>query len=473
MEIISVYFALLSIVSIFIFYLLNYKYRIGFLAILSCSFIASIDYLLLLYIIIYSLINYFIGIKLPNSKYKVLLFRTGIIVNLSQLILLKYASFTVDPLIRLFNNNIQFSKLTEILVPIGISYFTLQGIGYLINIKRGWEKPEKKLLDFLLYITFFPKFLSGPIERSNHFLPQLKSAISFNEQQVSEGLKIALFGFFKKVVIANQLGRIVFLAHSDPDSFSLPELWLVVLIQPLYLYFDFSGYTDIARGFAKTFGIDLLPNFNKPFLAENMTGFWKRFHMSLSAWFNDYVFNPISFKFRRWGKSAAVFALFVSWTLFGIWHGAGWNFMALGLAQALGIIYEFFTKRIRSELGSKIPAFLRVMMSRIITFIFYGLSLIFFFSRDLNSSLHFFSQLTDLSPWSNTKHLNNLLFFALGLSFIFLLIDYLKQDHTEINNRIEKIFSSSRIFRLSVYYAVAFLILVFIGNKLTFVYQVF
>ena len=118
---------------------------------------------------------------------------------------MKYASFAIDPIFQIFNSNLHISKLSEIIIPIGISYFTLQGIGYLINVKMGWEKPEKKFLNFLLYITFYPKFLSGPVERSNHFLPQLKITQSFNEQQVSEGLRIALFGFFKKVAIANQL----------------------------------------------------------------------------------------------------------------------------------------------------------------------------------------------------------------------------------------------------------------------------
>ncbi len=283
MNIISAEFALLSIASAIIYYLINHRYRVAFLAILSCAFIASFNYLLLPYIILYSLINYYIGIKLPDSKNKLLLYRAGIILNILQLVLLRYATFAIDPFFQLLNSDLQVSKLSEIIIPIGISYFTLQGIGYLISVKMGWEKPERKFLDFLLYITFFPKFLSGPVERSNHFLPQVKEDKVFDENQLTIGLRIALIGFLKKIAIANQMAPFVLGTFSDLGSADGSSLWILLLLLPLYLYFDFSGYTDIAIGFAKMFGIDLLPNFNRPFFAENVTTFWKRLHISLAS----------------------------------------------------------------------------------------------------------------------------------------------------------------------------------------------
>ena len=136
-------------------------------------------------------------------------------------------------------------------------------------------------MNFLAFITFFLKFMSGPIERSNHFLPQLKEVRSFDLQRITEGLKLILYGLFKKVVIANQIAPFVTGIYSNIDAVNSASLWLLIIIQPLCLYFDFSGYTDMAIGVAKLFGIDLLPNFNKPFFAENMTNFWKRFHISL------------------------------------------------------------------------------------------------------------------------------------------------------------------------------------------------
>ncbi|NLA47845.1 MAG: MBOAT family protein, partial [Bacteroidales bacterium] len=305
MEIVSLLFAVLVIVSIFIYYALNPRYRVLFLTILSCGFIASYHVNLFIYVIIYTSINFYLGLKIPDSKFRLTLYRLGLAFNLSQLILLKYASFAIDPAFQLFNLDVQVQNLAKIILPFGISYFTLQGIGYLINVKMGWEKPERNFVNFLLYIIFYPKFLSGPIERSNHFLPQLSSLDTMNTHKITEGLKIALVGFFQKTVIANQLGPLINNTYSDLSLYSGFDLWAVLLIQPFYLYFDFAGYTNIAIGFAKIYGIELLPNFNRPFLSENVTTFWKRFHMSLSLWFHDYVFRQFSFKYRKLGINAA------------------------------------------------------------------------------------------------------------------------------------------------------------------------
>ncbi|MBN1181859.1 MAG: MBOAT family protein [Bacteroidales bacterium] len=474
MAIISLYFPLLTIISIFIFYLLNHKYRVGFLALLSCSFIATYSYYLLLYVVVYAIINFFLGIKIPNSRFKTAIFRSGIIINLSQLIILKYADFTIDPLFQLFNTDLHISGISEIIIPVGVSFFTMQGIGYLVNIKMGWEKPEKRFLDFLLYITFFPKYLSGPIERSNHFLPQLKINKFFNEQQVTEGVRIALIGFFKKIVIADQLANIVNNAYTNIDAADGVYLWVVIFIQPLYLYFDFSGYTDIAIGFAKTFGIQLLPNFNRPFLSENVTGFWRRMHMSLSFWFNDYVFKQLSFKYRRWGKYASVFAVFVTFALFGIWHGAGWNFMVLGLLQAAAINFEFFTKKKRSEIFSKLPGFTRVWTGRILTYIFFSVSHVFFFTPDIDTAFRFFSKLNTTNSLIRADLTTSPFLLALFLSCLFLLIEVLKNDFPYSTAKIESYILGDRIIfkflRVAFYYLMILTILVFRTKTEQFIY---
>jgi alginate O-acetyltransferase complex protein AlgI len=474
MEIISLPFVFLIITSVLIFYLLSHKYRIGYLTLLSCAFIASFNYYLLIYILGYALINFYIGSRITTVKFKKTLFRIGLVINLSQLILLKYALFAIDPILQIFNFNSNISKLAEIIVPIGISYFTLQGLGYLINIKMGWGKPEKKFLNFLLYIVFYPKFLSGPIERSTHFLPQLNANISFNEQQVVTGLRIALFGFFKKIVIANQLGIFVNNVYSDLSAFSGLNLWIIILIQPVYLYFDFSSYTDIAIGFAKMYSIELLPNFDKPFLSQNMTTFWKRFHMSLSFWFNDYVFRQTSFKFRKWGKYASVFGVLITFTLFGIWHGAGWNFMILGFLQALAINYEFFTKKIRMSFFSKMPDFYRIWVGRFFTYIFYGISLVFFFSPDVNTALNYFSKLADLDIRLYLGVPSKIAFvIALFFVLVFLIIEILKTDKTQYFEKVSVYWGTHKLLRLLVYYIVIFIMIFQLGGKVTFIYQMF
>lgn len=470
MEITSIDFVLLSIISIFIFYQLNNKYRVIYLTILSCAFIASYNYYLLVYIIAYALINYYIGIKIPDSKYKKILYRTGIFINLSQIIILRYSSFAIDPLFRLFNVNSQISRLSEIILPIGISYFTLQGIGYIVNVKMGWEKPEKKFLHFLLYIIFYPKFLSGPIERSNHFLPQLQANTPFNEQKVTDGLRIALFGFFKKLAIANPLAPYIHSAYANLNSGDGYSFWILFLLQPLYLYFDFSGYTDIAIGMAKTLSIELLPNFNRPFLSENMTTFWKRFHISLSSWFNDYVFRQLSFKYRKWGIYASIYSVLVTWILFGIWHGAGWNFMCLGLLMALAINYEFFTKKIRVKMFSRVPDFFRIWFSRMITYLFYCVAMVFFFSPNINAAFTYFSKLTRLNgpKLSLIGPLSLTPFPVLFYIIIFLTLEIIQNDYSNTYSKIEHFWSDDkkrrRIFRWAIY-TMAITILYVAGNK--------
>ena len=289
MEITSSIFILLSILAVFAYYLLKQKHRILFLTLLSCGFIATYSHNLLLYVLVYTLINYYIGIKLPDSKRKKLLFTTGLVINLTQLILLRYVSFTIGPLFQLLHISLDASAISRFIIPVGVSYFTLQGIGYLININMGWEKPERNLLHFLLYNIFFPRFISGPIDRSNRFLPQLHEKQAFNKENLTDGFRLILFGLVKKVVIANQLSAIVHGAF-DMGTEEAYNVLIAMLVQPLYLYFDFSGYTDIAIGIAKAFGITIPMNFNRPFLAQNMTNFWKRFHTSVSSWFNDSIF---------------------------------------------------------------------------------------------------------------------------------------------------------------------------------------
>lgn len=477
MEIVSLKFAILSVVSIFIYYLLDHKYRAGFLAVLSCGFIASYSYILLIYIIVYALINYSVGLYLPGSKHKKALYTFGILINLAQLIILRYASFTIDPLFDLFKCNVHVANLSGIILPIGISYFTLQGIGYLINLKMGWEKPEKQFIPFLLYIIFYPKFLSGPIERSNHFLPQLRSRIEFSEDNVVDGLKIAAFGLFKKAAIADQMALLINSTYDTIDKVDPATLWIVLLIQPLYLYFDFSGYTDMAIGLAKTFGIEILPNFNKPFLAHNVTTFWKRFHMSLSSWFNDYIFRQLSFKYRKWGISASVFAMFITWTLFGIWHGAGWNFMFLGILQAIVLIYEFFTKAWRTKIGNSLPGFLNIWAGRIFTYLFYGISLVFFFSGNISSVSVFFSNLFESDKASLLLNPGQILALVISLGFglIFIFLEVIQSDFRKVDASIMNFWNGfdrkHKFFRWTIYFLV--IVVIFFSTaegKAEFVY---
>jgi alginate O-acetyltransferase complex protein AlgI len=480
MDIISLNFFFAVLLSIIIFYYSSAKYRVAILTFISCLFIASYGIYLLIYILLYGVFNYLIAIKIAASKHKILLFRIGIFINLLQLVILRYSTFAIAPLLELININLDISILYSYILPIGISYFTLQGIGYLINIRMGWEEPEKRIANFLLYLVFFPKFLAGPIERSKHFLSQLDLKQSFNQDRVISGLRLALFGYLKKVAIANQLAPFISLHYSQLDSSNSLNLWFIVFLQPLYLYFDFSGYSDIAIGIAKMFGIELVPNFNKPFFSESMTSFWKRFHISLSSWFNDYVFRQTSFKLRKFGVIASVYAVFVTWIFFGIWHGAGWNFMVLGLIQALAIIYEFFTKKWRTMLFSKFSPNMRIYIGRMATYTFYSFSLIFFFSPNLTSAFNFTSKLISFDSSLKSLFINiveNISPLVFVLIFLILMKELFESDYKNAATKIAYIWSGNktinRVFRWTIYSLAITLIFIYGNDFQNFIYAQF
>lgn len=474
MQITSLYFIILSIISVFIYYLLNHRYRALFLTVLSCGFIATYSYILLIYVLAYAIINYVIGMKIPDSRSKKALFITGLVFNITQLVLLKYVSFTLNPLLHLLHVDLDLTIISRIIVPVGVSFFTMQGIGYLVNIKMGWEKPEKNFIHFLLYLIFYPRFLSGPVDRSNKFIPQLKEKKLFNEEKVIDGLRLILFGLFKKVAIANQLAPVVLGAYGDLGSADTNSLLIVLLIQPIYIYFDFSGYTDIAFGVARLFGLELRPNFKRPFLAETVTDFWKRFHISLASWFHDYVYMRTFFRYRKWGKNATTFALFVTWLLFGIWHGAGWTFMLLGLMQALAIYYEFSTKRWRNRIFSKMPKVPRILMGRILTYLFYGVSLVFFFAPDLNSVFLFFSKLFPVEAYIPMGIRNEIYLLVMLFVVVLMTFEITQNDFGKAFTRIEAFWlgkqSWNTIFRWALYILVITVVIVFNRDVQQFIY---
>lgn len=474
MHVTSLNFVLLSVLAIFIYYLLNQRYRALYLTILSCGFIGSYSLNLLAYVLAYVLFNYAIGFKVSDPRNQRWALLLGTVVNLTQLVVLKYASFTINPLFNLIGFQADATIISRIIIPVGVSFFTLQGIGYLINIKMGWEKPEKNFIHFLLYIIFFPRFLSGPIDRSNSFLPQLKVEQAFNEQAITEGFRLVLFGLFKKVAIANQLATAVSGAYGNLNQSDEYTLWIVMLLQPLYLYFDFSGYTDIAVGIARGFGINLRPNFNRPFMSENMTEFWKRFHISLSSWFHDYVFMRTFFRYRKLGKRATIIALFITWTLFGIWHGAGWTFMLLGFLQALAIYYEFSTKKWRVKFFSKLPNGLRTWMGRICTYIFYSVSLVFFFAPDIGSVGIFFSKLTITNGVTPGGMNHSIFILVLFFSLVILFFELLKNDFSKYFDGIATFWSENSIIKRTVrwafYLVIITVVIVFNNEVQEFIY---
>lgn len=326
--------------------------------------------------------------RTSNARRKKTYFLSGLFINLGLLIFFKYINFFIATALDGFNfiNHLvrdeqtvkHSSIILQLVVPLGISYITFQAIGYLIEINRGNQNSEKNLGFFATYLLFFPKLLSGPIERAHNFLPQLRQKHVFNYEQVVEGLKRILWGLFLKLVVANRLALYTDAVFNNSDKHSGITLLMASVFFTVQLFADFAGYTDIAIGSAQILGYRLMENFNSPFIAKSVTEFWRRWHISLTTWVNEYIYNPIVIKWRNWNKWGVVFAAMVTFLILGFWHGANWTFIIFGFLQGIALTLEFLSRRLRKRIRSKIPSWLNTVLGISFTFGYFCFSTIFF-----------------------------------------------------------------------------------------------
>jgi D-alanyl-lipoteichoic acid acyltransferase DltB (MBOAT superfamily) len=353
----------------------------------------KVEYIFIILFIIVA--NYFIGIRIekaPNKKMQVFFLNVSVLVNLGILIFFKYWDFLISNvfdflgLIRI-KNAFNTSLIVEVGLPLGLSYYIFQTIGYTVDVYRGSIKAEKSLSQFSLFTLFFPKLLVGPIERANHFLPQTSRSIYFDKQNIIEGAKRIAWGLFKKLVVADRISIYQSAVIASSEYQSGGTLLFASVLYTFQVYADFSGYTDIALGTAKMFGFDLMENFKRPLLAKSVSDFWRRWHISLSSWVNDYIFNPIVLKNRDWGIWGVFYGLLISFVVIGIWHGASWNYVVFGLLQAIAIIYEICTRKARKKISKKIPLSVYNNLSILFTFLFVTFSLVIFQSATLSEAI--------------------------------------------------------------------------------------
>ena len=273
--------------------------------------------------------------------------RLSILTNLGLLAYFKYTNFFIDSFIDLFNAiGIHSDPYTlNIILPIGISFYTFHGVSYVLDIYYGRIKPHKNIVDYSLFVSYFPLLVSGPIERATHLLPQLKEKRYFNSDNGIEGLKLILWGLFKKVVIADSLAPIVNDIFSNYQNYNGLTLVLGAVYFAFQVYGDFSGYTDMARGISKLLGIELILNFNFPYFSKSIPEFWSKWHISLSSWLNDYVFTPLALKFRDWSKNGMLLAVSFTFLISGFWHGAAWHFIAWGAFHGMLYIPSIYSKK--------------------------------------------------------------------------------------------------------------------------------
>ncbi len=271
----------------------------------------------------------------PRARSRKTLIILSIVANLGFLAFFKYFNFFVDSFATLahtmhFNPNL---PLLRIILPVGISFYTFQSLAYTIDVYRGVFPPEKNFLDYATYVSFFPQLVAGPIERAPHLLTQLKKDRVVDEDCIYQGGLLMLIGFFKKLAIADAVAPHVNLAFSHPADGSWVLLLAGVWLFTIQIYCDFSGYTDIARGVAKLMGINLMENFNQPYLSTNITEFWRRWHISLSTWLRDYLYIPLGG--NRNGEFKTYRNLMITMLLGGLWHGASWTFVIWGALHGI------------------------------------------------------------------------------------------------------------------------------------------
>ena len=350
MSFISIKFALFLCVVIALMCIIkdNKKQKI-LLLIASYVFYSMGDVRFLLLLIAVSGLMYFLGLRIDadrsNAKKYLAL---GVIADVVVLGIFKYFNFFAESFSNLLG--IEYTAL-NIILPLGISFYIFQSISYVADVYNRKIEVEKQPLNVLLYIGFFPQIVSGPIVKAHDFLPQLKDSHVITWDNLSAGGQRFLIGLFKKKVIADRLAVCVDAVYAAPEAYSSLSIMMAVISYSLQIYNDFSGYSDMAIGIATMMGFDLGENFNLPYLAKNPSDFWRRWHISLSSWFRDYVYFPLGGS--RKGKLKTYLNLFITMLLSGLWHGASWAFVAWGAFHALASVFHKIFCDIRKNKSSK------------------------------------------------------------------------------------------------------------------------
>ena len=335
-----------------LYYLVPFKVKNIILLLFSLIFYSWGEPIYIVLMLFSSLVNYLTGIfieKSKSDKVQKLILALCVIINLGLLGFFKYTNFFIDQVNAVTKAGIE---AMEIALPIGISFYTFQNMRYSIDVYRKDYNAEKSFITYLAYITMFPQLIAGPIVRFSTVREELRNR-TINLEKTSLGVARFLVGIFKKVLIANNIGMLWdTISAQSSDGLSIATAWLGAAAYTLQLYFDFSGYSDMAIGMGHMLGFTFNENFNYPLSAVSVTDFWRRWHISLSTWFRDYVYIPLGG--NRKGKGRTLFNLLVVWTLTGFWHGAAWNFMIWGFYYGVLLILE---KNVWGKLLNKLPSF--------------------------------------------------------------------------------------------------------------------
>ena len=385
-------------IVVFLYFAIPHRYRWSLLLIASYLFYMcwKVEYIFLLAASTLSAYLATIQIEKQNNQLKKKVYLiASVSINLGILFLFKYFNFCNDTLHSLFNYfNLPYTiPALNVLLPVGISFYTFQTVGYIIDVYRGESKAEKHLGIFALYVSYFPQLVAGPIERCTQLLPQFFKKHEFDYQRVTDGLKLMAWGMFKKVVIADRLAPLVNQVYNNPREYEGISFIVATVFFAFQVYCDFSGYSDIAIGAGQVMGIKLMKNFDRPYAARSVSEFWRRWHISLSSWIRDYLFLPIALKKRYWGTWGLLYATMIAFSLMGLWHGANWNFLFFGVLHGLALSYEIVTNKTRKRLAKFIPSQIYATLTLILTFAFINFTYIFFRANTISDAFYIVSHL--------------------------------------------------------------------------------
>lgn len=456
----------------------NLKYQNLFIIVASYVFYGWWDWRFLSLIVFSSFVDYFSGRKIQrsnNEKTRKTFLVISILVNIGFLGFFKYYNFFVDSFIESFAEfGIQLNPRTlNVILPVGISFYTFQTLSYTIDVYRRKLDATNDMVAFFAFVSFFPQLVAGPIERATNLLPQFHVERQFKEEEAIDGLRQMLWGFFKKVVVADNLDRIVVPIFDNPNEMSTITLLLGLGLFSVQIYCDFAGYSDIAIGLSRLFGFNLKINFRYPLFARNVGERWRNWHISLSTWFRDYIYIPMGgSRGGKWNKFKNVMILF---TISGLWHGANWTFVAWGFVNGLFFAPSMLLGTNRRYLDTiaknRILPTIREFFQIIATFSLIAFTYIFFRADNIQHSWLYFSSIIKnyhLPINMNFAHPKELL-LTFSFTAIMLIAEWLNRDK-EHTLQFENI-RIPRIARWSFYLILGFLIVLsFNDNPTTFIY---
>ncbi|MFD2915306.1 MBOAT family O-acyltransferase [Psychroserpens luteus] len=458
----SLNFLLFFPAVILLFYITPIKYRWATLLIASYFFYLNIEPVFGLLTAIITLSTYFFTRlidKVNDDKTKSKYMYLNIAIVLLPLFFFKYFTAINDGIFNildLYEIRWVLPKIT-FLLPVGISFYTFMAIGYTIDVYNEEVEAEKNIGIVALFISFFPLILSGPIERAKNMIPQFKSDLKLNPANFSIGLKLMLWGYFMKLVVADRLAIYVDAVYGNLAHHNGDTILFTSLLYPIQVYADLGGYSLIAIGVSKILGLDVMHNFNRPFFATSMAEFWRRWHMSLITWLTDYVYTPLAFSFRRYGVSGIVLALMVTFVLSGVWHGATLNFVVWGVLQGVFLSIEALMNKRKTKMENRYSLksnFLYVAFSIGLTYFLFSISQVFGRAVTFEDSIIVFEKVI-LERGSLFLDKTTLAYASIGI-FMLLLSDF----RDEYFPKKMLLFNNKHfVIRLGSYLCVALLIL--------------